>query len=154
MRCSIARSLDIIGESWSLLILRDILQGSRRFDELQNGLGIATNVLTARLARLTGEGLLERRRYQERPVRFEYLLTEKGRDLSPILVNLVQWGNKYLSRPKEMPQAIVHNACAHVMTPRQICSHCEAPIGKQGLSIVPSSKVKTYIAALRKRATA
>jgi len=154
MHCSIARSLDIIGESWSLLVLRDILQGLRRFDEIQKNLGIATNVLTSRLKRLTDEGLLEQRRYQEHPRRYEYIPTEKARDLGPVLVNLVQWGNKYLSGSKEPPQAVVHNACGHVMSPRIICSHCGEPIGKQGASIVASAKVKAVTAALRKRAAA
>jgi DNA-binding HxlR family transcriptional regulator len=151
MHCSIARSLDIIGESWSLLILRDIFQGLRRFDELQKSLGIATNVLTARLKRLTDEGLLEQRLYQEHPARYEYIPTEQGRDLGPILVNLVQWGNKYLAGSKGPPQAIVHNACGHVMSARLTCSHCGEPIGKQGVSIVPTSKVKAVTAALRKQ---
>ena len=148
MQCSIARSLDIVGESWSLLVLRDILQGSRRFDELQSSLGIASNVLTARLKRLTDEGLLEQRRYQKHPPRYEYLPTQMARDVMPVLLLLIQWGNTYLAGRKDAPQAIVHNACGHEMTPRLVCSHCGEPIGKQGVSIVPPAKVKTLTAAL------
>ena len=149
MRCSIARSLDIIGESWTLLVLRDAFQGARRFDEFQKSLGIATNVLTARLKRLVDEGLLEQRRYQEHPPRYEYVLTEKARDLGPILANLVHWGNKYLAGSKGPPQAIVHNACGHAMTPQLQCSHCGQPIAKQGLSIVPTAKLKRFLTRTR-----
>ena len=81
--CSIARTLEVVGERWSLLVLRDALFGRRRFDEFQAGLGIASNVLAARLARLCGEGLLERRLYQTRPARHEYLLTERAATSPP-----------------------------------------------------------------------
>jgi DNA-binding HxlR family transcriptional regulator len=95
--CSIARALEVVGERWSLLIVRDVFLGLRRFDELQENLGIARNVLTDRLNRLVEEGVLERVRYSERPERFEYRLTRKGRDLNIALSGLRQWGDKYLS---------------------------------------------------------
>ena len=95
--CSIARALEIVGERWTLLIVRDVFLGRRRFDELQESLGIARNVLTDRLGRLTDEGILERVRYSERPERFEYRLTAKGRDLNVALTALRQWGDAYLS---------------------------------------------------------
>jgi DNA-binding HxlR family transcriptional regulator len=95
--CSIARALEIVGERWTLLILRDVFLGIRRFDELQESLGIARNVLTDRLNRLVGEGVLERVPYSERPTRYEYRLTAKGSDLNIALSGLRQWGDKYLS---------------------------------------------------------
>ena len=95
--CSVARALEVVGERWSLLIVRDVFLGLRRFDELQENLGIARNVLTDRLNRLVEEGVLERVRYSERPERFEYRLTRKGRDLNVALSGLRQWGDKYLS---------------------------------------------------------
>lgn len=150
MQCSIARALDIVGEGWSMLVLRDVLQGLRRFDEIQQSLGVATNVLSARLKRLTDEGLLEQRRYQQHPPRYEYVPTQKARDLGPVLVGLVQWGNTYLAGSKEPPQALVHDDCAHVMTPKLVCSHCGTSIAKRGLSIVPSAKVKAFTDALRR----
>ena len=94
--CSIARALETIGERWTLLILRDAFLGTRRFDDFQRSLGIARNVLTVRLKTLTDEGLLERRRYQERPERFEYRLTEKGIDLWPVLFTLMRFGDKHV----------------------------------------------------------
>src|SRR6266702_4116774 len=95
--CSIARALEVVGERWTLLIIRDLLLGLHRFEQLQESLGIARNVLTDRLNRLVEEGILERVRYSERPERFEYRLTRKGRELNVALTGLRQWGDKYLS---------------------------------------------------------
>jgi DNA-binding HxlR family transcriptional regulator len=95
--CSIARALEIVGERWTLLIVRDAFLGVRRFDEFQESLGIARNVLTDRLNRLVEEGILERVRYSERPERYEYRLTRKGADLQIALAGLRQWGDKYAS---------------------------------------------------------
>ena len=95
--CSIARSLELVGERWTLLIIRDAFLGLRRFDEFQESLGVARNVLTDRLNRLVGEGIFERRAYSERPPRFEYRLTEKGRELAVPLLALMQWGDRHVS---------------------------------------------------------
>jgi DNA-binding HxlR family transcriptional regulator len=95
--CSIARALEVVGERWTLLIIRDAVLGLRRFDQFQKSLGIARNVLTDRLNRLVEEGILDRVRYSERPERYEYRLTNKGRDLAVTLAGLRQWGDKYLS---------------------------------------------------------
>ena len=95
--CSVARALEIVGERWSLLIVRDAFLGLTRFDQFQENLGIARNVLTDRLARLVEEGILERVRYSERPERHEYHLTPKGRELNIALAGLRQWGDKHLS---------------------------------------------------------
>jgi DNA-binding HxlR family transcriptional regulator len=95
--CSIARALEVVGERWTLLIVRDAFLGLRRFDEFQENLGIARNVLADRLNRLVEEGILERVRYSERPERFEYRLTPTGRELNIALAGLRQWGDKYLS---------------------------------------------------------
>src|SRR6202023_2500626 len=97
MPCPIARSLERVGEWWSILILRDALHGTTRFDEFQKSLGIAPNMLTRRLNALVEAGLLERRRYSERPPRDEYLLTERGRDFRPVLWSLLAWGNKHFA---------------------------------------------------------
>jgi DNA-binding HxlR family transcriptional regulator len=95
--CSIARALEIVGERWTLLIVRDLFLGRSRFDELQESLGIARNVLTDRLNRLVDEGIVERVPYSERPPRHEYHLTTKGRDLNITLAGLRQWGDRYVS---------------------------------------------------------
>ncbi|MBV8256331.1 MAG: helix-turn-helix transcriptional regulator [Actinobacteria bacterium] len=95
--CSIARALEVIGDRWTLLVIRDVGLGRRRFDELQSSLGVATNVLSDRLARLVDDGVLERVRYSEKPERFEYRLTEKGAELRTPLLALMQWGDRHLS---------------------------------------------------------
>ncbi len=102
--CSIARALEIVGERWTLLIVRDAFLGRRRFEQFQESLGIARNVLADRLARLVDEGILERVLYSERPERYEYVLTRKGRDLNVALAALRQWGDAHLS--EKPPRAL------------------------------------------------
>jgi DNA-binding HxlR family transcriptional regulator len=95
--CSIARTLGIVGDRWTLLVLRDVVLGLHRFEQLLTSLGVASNVLSDRLNRLVAEGILERVRYSERPERFEYHLTKKGRELGVALIALMQWGDRYIS---------------------------------------------------------
>jgi DNA-binding HxlR family transcriptional regulator len=99
-RCPIARSLDLVGEWWSILILRDAFRGIRRFDDFQASLGIARNMLSRRLKRLVEAGLLETRAYSEHPPRHEYRLTDKGRDFHPVLMTLMAWGNRWVQRER------------------------------------------------------
>lgn len=103
--CSIARSLELVGDRWTLLIVRDLVLGLTRFDEFGESLGVASNVLTERLNRLVEEGVVERVRYSERPERFEYRLTTKGRELGLVLLALMQWGDRHISeRPPRIPR--------------------------------------------------
>ena len=97
MQCPVARSLERVGEWWSILILRDAFYGMTRFDEFQRSLGVAPTILTRRLKALVEAGLLERRPYQTRPVRHEYVLTERGRDFRPVILNLIAWGNRHFA---------------------------------------------------------
>ncbi len=97
MQCPIARSLEHVGEWWSILILREAFAGRTRFDEFRDALGVAPNMLTRRLKALVAAGLLERRRYCERPPRDEYVLTERGRDFRPVLLSLMAWGNRHFT---------------------------------------------------------
>lgn len=122
--CSIARSLELIGERWTLLIVRDVMNGRRRFDELQKGLGIARNVLSARLQRLVDEDILERRPYQRNPERYEYFLTEKGLDLWPALIALLAWGDRHSPTPAGPPMLIVHKECGRPVNDRGVCEAC------------------------------
>ena len=124
--CSIAGALEVVGERWSLLIVRDILLGLRRFDELQSHLGIARNVLQARLTRLQEHGVIERTPYQERPPRFEYRLTDKGLDLWPMIVALMKWGDRYAA-PEGGPAVVVeHRGCGGAVDEHRICERCGA----------------------------
>lgn len=116
MQCPIARSLERVGEWWSILILRDCFHGLTRFDEFEKSLGIAPNMLTKRLIGLTEAGLLERRQYNDRPPRFEYLLTERGRDFRPVLHALLAWGNKHFA-PEGASVLIVDQETGQVAEP-------------------------------------
>jgi DNA-binding HxlR family transcriptional regulator len=116
MQCPIARSLERVGEWWSILILRDAFHGMTRFDEFQKSLDIAPNMLTRRLTALVESGLLERRRYNERPPRDEYVLTERGRDFRPVLWALLAWGNKHFA-PEGAAVQLVDSATGAVADP-------------------------------------
>ena len=122
--CSVGRTLDAIGDRWTLLVLREAFYGVRRFEQMQRNLGIARNILAARLQNLVGEGILERRRYQERPERFEYRLTRKGLDLYPPLVTLMQWGDAYMADEAGPSVKLVHKTCGHDAEPQLACGHC------------------------------
>jgi DNA-binding HxlR family transcriptional regulator len=122
--CSIARALEAIGERWTVLILRNVALGIHRFDDQQRQLGIARNVLSARLERLVAEGILERRPYGERPVRHEYHFTEKGRALGPVLIELKHWGDTYAPAPGGPPLILRHRECGGAVGTRSTCDRC------------------------------
>jgi DNA-binding HxlR family transcriptional regulator len=126
--CSIARSLELIGERWTILIIRDAFLGVRRFDDFQRSLGVARNVLQGRLERLVEGGILERVRYQERPERFEYRLTEMGIDLWPVVVSLLSWGDKHLA-PDGPAVIMEHRDCGGRVNDHRICDACGALLG-------------------------
>jgi DNA-binding HxlR family transcriptional regulator len=134
--CSIARSLELIGERWTILIIRDAFLGVRRFDDFQRSLGIARNVLQGRLERLVGSEILERVRYQEHPNRFEYRLTEKGLDLWPVVVALLAWGDRHLA-PAGPPVMLEHRGCGGRVNDRRICESCGALLGPREVSARP-----------------
>ena len=133
--CSIARTLEVVGERWTLLIIRDALTGIHRFDEFQQSLGIATNVLSNRLDRLVDNGILTRTQYQDRPARFEYHLTGQGRELAVPVLAFMQWGDRHLAGPQGPPRLVRHATCDGVVTERHVCANC-GPIDS-GISILP-----------------
>src|ERR1700710_307896 len=118
--CSIARALEVVGERWSLLVLRSILLGHGRFDDIQRDLDITRSVLAARLRRLEGAGVSERRAYQARPERFEYLLTEKGLELWPVLNHLRRWGDAHYAPAEGPPVVVEHIGCGGARGPRPL----------------------------------
>jgi len=124
--CSIARTLEVLGERWTLLVIRDVFNGRRRFDQIRENLGVARNVLAARLQWLVEEGILEKRAYQERPPRYEYFLTEKGLDLWPVMISLMHWGDRHLGEGEPVV-VVVHKECGGEIDDRRICKRC----GKQ-----------------------
>jgi DNA-binding HxlR family transcriptional regulator len=150
--CSIARALEIVGERWSLLILRDAFLGVRRFDDFQQRLGIGRNILTTRLRRLCDEGLLKRHRYQERPERLEYRLTDKGRDLWPVLVTLMNWGDSYYA-PAGPPRIFAHRDCGGEVNDRQMCAACGAELNADQVQALPGPGAATRAASGRRAAS-
>ncbi len=124
--CSIAATLDVVGERWSLLIVRNVMLGLRRFDEIQGNLGIARNVLHTRLTRLVDQGVLEKVAYQERPPRYEYLLTDKGLDLWPTIVSLMQWGDRHAMPAAGPPVLLEHQGCGGAVDEHRLCAKCGA----------------------------
>jgi DNA-binding HxlR family transcriptional regulator len=137
--CSVAAALEIVGERWTLLVIRDAFLGTRRFDAFQRRLGIARNVLTDRLAKLTEAGVLERVRYQERPERFEYRLTDKGLDLWPAIVSLLHWGDKHVFGSDARPLVLHHRDCGGEIDDRRTCTRCGALLGPRDVSATPRS---------------
>jgi DNA-binding HxlR family transcriptional regulator len=122
--CSIARTVDVIGEPWSPLILRDVFVGINRFDQIQADLGISRKVLSERLGRLVDNGVVERHRYHERPPRDEYVLTEKGRELVDLLMVMVAWGDRWADDGAGPPVLYRHHACGEVSHVELTCAHC------------------------------
>ena len=135
--CSIARTLEMVGERWTLLILRDAFLGVRRFDDFQRSLGIARNVLNTRLQRLVDSGLLERRRYQERPERFEYRMTEMALDLWPAVVALMEFGDKHLAGEQGPPMLMHHRGCGGRVLSSRTCADCGAELSARDVVAVP-----------------
>ena len=144
--CSIARSLEVIGERWTLLVLRDAFLGVRRFEDYQRSLGIARNVLAARLGRLVDEGVLERVAYQQRPERFEYRLTEKGLGLWPVLIGLLRWGDEHYPEAAGPPRVIEHRDCGGTVTAHLTCSKCGAELGPRDVRALPGPGLDRHAA--------
>jgi DNA-binding HxlR family transcriptional regulator len=126
--CSIARSLDVMGDRWSILILRDTFRGIRRFEEIRRDLEIPRAVLADRLASLVEAGVLEKRMYMEHPPRHEYRLTDMGRELSPVLVGLMQWGDRWLGDGRA-PTVLVHETCGTEVDLGFRCDTCDRDFG-------------------------
>ena len=126
--CSIARTVDLLGDWWTPLVLRECFYGTTRFDDFERALGIGRNVLTQRLNRLVDEGVMERIPYQQRPLRHEYVLTDKGRDLYPVLLAINSWGDRWLSAESGPPVVLHHTTCDHDVQAVVVCAHCEQPL--------------------------
>ncbi len=143
--CSIARALEIVGERWTLLVIRDAFLGVRRFDDFQASLGVARNVLSSRLERLVAAGVLERIRYQERPERFEYHLTAMGRELRTALLALMSWGDRHLA-PDGPPRLVEHDGCGGSVRASLLCGDCGAEVDPADVRSRPGPGRSTTLA--------
>jgi DNA-binding HxlR family transcriptional regulator len=121
----------VIGERWTMMILRECFRGVRRFEDIQTKLQLGRNILSERLQMLVEEEILERREYQKNPVRSEYVLTAKGEDLYPVLLSMLRWGNKY--KVEVPPLQLMHRSCGHVFQPMVVCDGCQNEIHRRDL---------------------
>ena len=140
MACSIARTLDVIGEPWSPMILRDVWVGMNRFEQLQADLGISRKVLTERLNHLVEQGVLERRPYDQRP-RYEYVLTVKGTELIDLLMVMKGWGDRWLAGEAGPPVLYRHHACGEIADVELRCDHCGEPMRAGDVDLLPGPGV-------------
>ena len=124
--CSVARTLEIVGEKWALLAVREVFRGNRRFDEMIRWIGAPRDTLTARLRSLVSAGILERRQYSEHPARHEYWLTQAGEELYPVILTLMRWGDEHLAGA-DGPPLVLEHTCGHHLVPRVVCEACGGP---------------------------
>jgi len=134
-RCSVARTVSIVGDRWTLLILRDCFLGVRRFEAFQEKIGVTRPILSDRLRKLVDAGVLAKTPYRERPLRYEYRLTEKGLSLYPVIVGLAYWGDTHLSGEDGPPLRRRHKGCGHLFDPVLTCSECGEAVGPRDISV-------------------
>src|SRR5580704_4219595 len=153
MHCSVAQSLEVVGEWWSMLILRDVFLGVTRFDDFQQRLGISRNILNQRLNHLVEAGVLAKVPYSEHPPRHDYRLTEKGRDLWPVLTALRQWGDRYAA-PGGPPVELIHRACGEITEAVVVCSACGEAMGPDGVEAIAGPGAVEPLVAVRAEGSA
>ena len=136
-RCSVARSAAVIGDRWTLMILRDSFLGVRRFEDFERRLGISRSIVADRLKRLVGESVLRKEQYSDRPPRHEYRLTEKGLGLHPVIMAIVHWGDVHCAGEAGPPLLHRHRACGHDFAPVQTCSECGEPVAARDVEVRP-----------------
>lgn len=136
-KCPIARGLSVVGDRWTLLVLRDAFRGVRRFEEFQRNLGVTRHVLADRLRRLETAGVLSRRRYQERPPRWEYRLTERGLELYPVLLTLAGWADRHMPRPEGPPLRYLSRETGEEISPILVDGRTGARITARGVRVAP-----------------
>jgi DNA-binding HxlR family transcriptional regulator len=140
--CSVARALSIVGDRWSLLVLRDAFLGIRRFDAFQRNLGTTRHRLADRLKKLVAHGILERVRYQQHPPRFEYRLTEKGKDIYPVVVSLTRWGDRWMAGKAGAPIELVHKSCGRCTMPTLTCPECGEAVSARDMIARPGPALR------------
>ena len=135
--CSVARTVSVIGDRWTLLILRDCFLKVRRFEAFQARLGITRHLLAARLKKLVEAGVLKKVAYQQRPTRYEYVLTDKGLDLHPVIMGIVHWGDAHMAGAAGRPLLHRHRTCGCLFDPVMVCSECREPLTARDVVVEP-----------------
>ena len=154
--CSVSRSLSVVGDRWSLLIIRSAFLGARRFSDFQSQIGLTKHRLSDRLNKLVENGVFSKVPYQQAPMRYEYRLTKKGVSTYPIILALVKWGDDWLKPEDEaVPMEYIHNTCGNKMTPTLVCPCCSEELKPQDITPVPSEEArKVFEELLEKSKTA
>jgi DNA-binding HxlR family transcriptional regulator len=152
LTCSVARSLAVVGDRWTLLVLRDAFLGARRFEDFR-AVGLTRHRLADRLKRLVAAGVLDRVPYQDRPPRSEYRLTEKGRDLWPVIVSLTRWGDRWMADEDGPPVELIHRECGHTVMPQLACPHCARPLTARDMRALPGPGLRAKGLVLGKTPT-
>lgn len=151
--CSVARALSVVGERWTLLILRDAFYGTRRFEQFQASLGITRHRLSERLGKLVEQGVLTRVRYSEKPARYEYRLTRKGLALYPVLMTLGRWGDEWMDHGEGAPVEFFHQRCGSRMQPSVTCSECGEALRPQHVTPVVGPALASHCSNVREGET-
>ncbi|MEF9957071.1 MAG: helix-turn-helix domain-containing protein [Acinetobacter sp.] len=133
--CPVAKALSVLGDRWTMLILRNAFLGIRRFDDFQRSLGLTRHVLSERLKRLVEHGVLVKVPYIDRQERFEYQLTEKGLALYPVMLSMMQWADNWMDKGIEKPTEFIHKTCGNVLNPKVICAECDQPLHAKDIDI-------------------
>jgi DNA-binding HxlR family transcriptional regulator len=136
--CSIANALAIIGERWSLLVLREVFFGVRRFDQIAQNTGASRDILAARLRKLVDAGVLAKHQYEQHPPRYEYVLTEMGQALHVVLLTLMDWGDRYVTQGE--PPTVLAHSCGAVLQPLTVCAHCGQPVSPDDMRVVQTDQ--------------
>lgn len=150
--CSVARTLSVLGDRWTTLILRNAFMDIRRFDDFQRSLGLTRHVLSERLKRLVEHEILVKVPYVERQERFEYQLTEKGLDLYPIILSMVQWADKWMDKGLGKPIEFTHKSCGKKISPKVVCSECEEPIRVKDVRVAAGPGYFAFVEQKKKTA--
>ena len=153
MTCTIARSVDAIGDPWTIMIVKELFLGQKRFDDFQMYTGMSPHLLSVRMKKLEKHGIVQRLAYQQHPARYEYRLTQKGIDLWPILVALKDWSARWGKWPEGEPLTIRHKACSHVTSLKVVCSHCDLPMNARDVRQEMSPAMIKERARMAKQAT-
>jgi len=149
--CSVARALAVVGDRWTLLVLRETFLRTRRFEDFQRRTGASRALLSDRLEKLVEQRVLERHAYQQKPTRYEYRLTEKGRDLYPVVASLAAWGDRWLDGGEGRPIELVHRDCGAVTTARLDCSECGEPLDPRHVEARPGPPLRAALEDLGDR---
>ena len=151
MTCTTAQSVDAIGDPWTLMILKELFLGTKKFDEFQAFTGVSPQLLSMRIRKLEKQRIIERKLYQKNPRRYEYKLTSKGIDLWPVMIALKQFSDRWKKWPKGRPLEIQHKECGHVTSGKMACAHCNEPIGAWNVTAIMSTEMIADRRAMSKK---